>query len=157
MRAQVRFSCHPAAYIAESTEAHAPAPFSLASSTAPRSAVRGRALRAVPCGAVLCRALQSVVFRAYQSTTLASIQSWPEPACMSSSILCGCCLRFPLLSFIFHCFLDCNKHPQAGRMQQQTAIPQYVYTSMYVVEPRAQHSAAQSPLHKAANQVRIFL
>ena len=37
---------------------------------------------AVPCRAVLCRALLRFLFRAYQTTTLASIQSWrAEPAC----------------------------------------------------------------------------
>ena len=75
-------------YIAEITETRAPAQFSLASSTARRSAVR---CRAVPYCPVLCRALRSVLFRAYQTTTLASIQCWLEPACsMSSSILYSC-------------------------------------------------------------------
>ena len=44
-------------------------------------------------------------------------------------------------------------------MQQQTAVPQCVYTSMYDrslnrEHSKAQQSTAQSPLHKAANQVR---
>ena len=44
-------------YIAESTKTHAPAPFSLASSTARRSAVRCRAVSCPARGAVLCRAV----------------------------------------------------------------------------------------------------
>ena len=115
---------------------------------APCGAVRCRAVRAVPCFAVLCRALHSVLFRAYQTTTLASIQSLPEPACMSSSIYtaAACCLQFPLIFGL--------QQTSSSGTYAATNSSTAVCTSMYVVEPRAQQSAAQSPLHKAANQVR---
>ena len=159
MRAQVLFRVTPIrVYIAESTETHAPAQFSLASATtrrsaAPCGAVRCRALRAVPCGAVLCRASQSVLFRAYQTATLASVQSWPKPACMYSSILYICSM---LSSFSI--VLDCNKHLRAVRMQQQTAVPQYVRTcTKYVVEPRAQQSTARhsSAITPAQRKIQV--
>ena len=141
---------HPAAYSRKQTR-HAPAPFSLASSTARRSVVRCRAVSCPASGAVPCRALQSFLFRAHQTTTLliASMQSWPEPACMSSSILYSCCLYFPL-------FLGLQQ-TSSGGTYAATNNRTAVCTSMYVVEPRAQQSTAEHsaiPLHKAANQIR---
>ena len=134
--------------IAETTKTHtavSPAPFSLASSTARRSAVRCRAVSCPACGAVLCRAAPcfaecSLSCIPDDNAIIASIQSWPEPACRSSTILCSCGLYFPLLSFIFHCFLDCNRHPRALLMQQQTAVPQYVRVCMSL---NREHSKAQ--------------
>ena len=94
----------------------------------------------MPCCAVLCRALQSVLFRSYQTTTPARIQCWPDPACMSSIILCSCCLYFQLLSFIFRFSFDCNKHLRAVRMQQYIVVPQYVPICMSL---KREHSKAQ--------------
>ena len=75
-----RFFASHTQQLAESTST--PASLSYCSSKAHCSAVRCRALpRAVPCCAVLCRALLRFLFRTYQTTTLASIQSWREPPC----------------------------------------------------------------------------
>ena len=61
VRAQVIFPCHTQLCIAESTKIiHSSAPFSLASSTARRSAVR---CCSVWCCSVLCRAVQCFLFR----------------------------------------------------------------------------------------------
>ena len=116
-------------YIADSTKTHVPAPFSLATSTARRSVVRCRLL-SCPRGAVMCRSVPCCAECSLScipdNARKHRLQGWLKPECMSSSILCSCCLYFPLLSFIFHSYLDCNKDPRAVRMQQQTAVPQYV-------------------------------
>ena len=79
-----------------------PTLLSLASSTAQRCVVRCRALpcgtvpcRAVPCGAVLCRVLLCFLFRIYQTTTLASTQSWRETACPRALYTAVLSLHFP--------------------------------------------------------------
>ena len=154
VRAQVLFSCHTQLRIAESKKnTHTPAPFSLAtsSSTPQRRAVPSGVVpfvrcRALPCCAMLCRALQCFLFRTYQTTTLASIQRWREPACISSSIL-YCSLHFPL-------FFGLQQTSSSGTYAATNSSTAVACTSMSVVEPRAQQSTAQSPLHKAANQIR---
>ena len=100
----------------------------------------------MPCCTVLCRALQSFLFRTYQTATLACIQSWREPTCLSSSI--GyISLHFPLLFGL----QQTSSSSTYAAINSSTAV---VCTSMYVVEPRAQQSTAQLPPDKAANLLR---
>ena len=164
VRDQFLFSCHTQLCIAESTKTHAPAPFSLARSTARLSVVRCRVVSFPACGAVLCRAVPCFAECSLSciSDDNASKHTELAIASMYVHMSSGNFIRlliitsFSVAVFIFHLFLDWHKHPRAVRMQQQTAAPQYVYSpeyELYAVEPRAQQSTAQSPLHKAANQV----
>ena len=123
--------------------------------------------RAVPCGVVPCVRCRAVPCFAEFSLSCtpddnASKHTELAIASMYVHMSSGNFRRlliitsFSVAVFIFHLFLDWHKHPRAVRMQQQTAAPQYVYSpeyELYAVEPRAQQSTAQSPLHKAADQV----
>ena len=78
------------------TRVYTPPEVSLASSTAHRGAVWCRAVSslAVWCGAVpycsgLSRAWLCVLFRTYQTTTLASRHSWREPSCLIGKLVYG--------------------------------------------------------------------
>ena len=87
--------------------------------------------RAVPRCAVLCIALLCFLFRRYQMATLASIQSWREPACPR---------RIYSAVYIFH-FFGAFFYAVPVYRNSSTAI---VCTCMYVViEPRAQQSTAR--------------
>ena len=95
----------------------------------------------MPCGAVLCRALQSVVFRAYQSTTLASIQSWPEPAYCRVCYTAVLSLYFPFFSMGL--FLCCT-----GIQQQQYSSSTYEY--VVVQYQNREHTEQQSTTQHCA-------
>ena len=90
---------------------------------------------------MLCRSLLCFLFRTYQTTTLASRQSWREPACITSSILYSS-LHFP---FFKNIFLLMHRYTATN---SSTGV---VCTSVYVVvEPRAQRSTAQHSAIPAA-------
>ena len=134
-------------------KAHPPSSAELAQrrSVAPCRAVRCRAL---PCGAVLCCVgpCCAVLCCAFSSEHTRQQQTEWARASMSSSI------NTAVLSLLFPdvfrwgggLFLFCT-----GTQQQQYLV---VYTSMFSlsigIASTTQHSTAQSPLHKAANQVR---
>ena len=103
----------------------------------------------VRCRAVLCRAapcFESLLFSAYQTTTLASI----ELARASMYVLDHFMQLLSLFSIaVFH-------FPFFIRLQQTSSSGTYaatysstaVCTNMYVVETRAQQGAAQSPCER---------
>ena len=105
--------------------------------------MRCRALLAVPCCAIPCRALQLSLSctpddNASKHTGLARAGMYVLDH------LCNCRLYFALLSFIFHCYLDRNRIFErcVPGMWQQTAVPSYARVSTYVVEPREQQNTA---------------
>ena len=129
-----------------------PAQLSLARSTAQRSAVRCRAL---PCGAVLCRAVPCFAVLSPSNIPDDSAGKEPELARASMYVFehytAVLSLLFPdVFRWGGGLFLFCT-----GTQQQQYLV---VYTSMFSlsigIASTTQHSTAQSPLHKAANQVR---
>ena len=119
------------AQLAESTKS-APTPLSLARSKARRSAVR-------------CRAEPCFLFRTYQ-TTLASIQSWRKPACPRAFIQqCEPSFSIFFNGHFFYC---------AGIHNSSTAVVCMDMSSLSREHSKTLHNTVQSPLHKAANQVR---
>ena len=107
--------------------------------------------RTVPCCAVRCRALLCFLFRTYQTTTIANIQSCREPACPRAFYTAVLILHFPFfLNGLFFYALLIYSNSSAAVVR--TSMLSFEHQSRE--HSKAQHSTAQSPLYKAANQVR---
>ena len=111
---------HTQPRIADSRKEHPPAPFSLASPAARRSAVRCRAASCSACGGVSC-----------------------------SPVLCRAEPVFAVLS-LSHLPDNASKHTELVRTSMHILkhLAVFVCTSIYVVQPREQQSTAQPPLQK---------
>ena len=106
---------------------------------------------AAPCCAVRCRALPCcaelrLLFRIFQTTTLASRQSGREPAYPRAFFTA---LLWSLLFSLFYLFwafsLYCTGYSSSTMC---------VYVVGEYLQEYREHSTAQSPLHRTANQVR---
>ena len=147
MRAQVFLSFHTQLRIAESTKIHAHAPFSLASSTARRNAMRCLALSCHACGAMLCHPMSCFAELSLSCTpddnaskhkrVGQSRHECPPAFCAAAVFVLHYCLSFFIVIWTATLLERC-----VPGMLQQTAVPQNVRVRMYVVEPREQQITA---------------
>ena len=107
----------------------------------------------VPCCAVLLPALLCFFFRTYQTTTLARRLSWREPAYPRAFYTAPLSRLFPLF-FLGGGVMLYQYSNSSSSMSIRTSMLLSIKTASTAQHSTAKHSTAQSPLHKAANQVR---
>ena len=97
---------------------------------------------AVPCCALLCRALLCILFRTYQRTTLASVQSWREPACPRAFYAAVLSLHFHFCSGIFFYAVPVYSNNSSAIVCTST-LSLSTRTASTAQHSPAQHSTAQ--------------
>ena len=120
-----------------------------------RSAVR---CRAVPCRAVLCHAVPcfAVLSLSYIPNNNANKHTELARASILSSMLYSS--AEPLFSIFFYVwvfFYAAPVYSNSNTAVVRTSMLSFSIRTASTLNSKAQHSTAQSPLHKAANQVRV--